>query len=1077
MKITGKLIAESPIYRGNARKTMFTRDDDGRERLVSLSGEIQGTAQALMDAFIGQSKNGRNIGLLNKLWIRLFDEPLPRGLISEVSCKLNKTSYPSDHFFDLRMGIKLDEDRWASEANANYKMETVLRDSVFDFDMTVSDAAMKNKDDQARLFYLLDELVGGRFWFGAGKSKGLGRLRLELDKPLSAPEAAPPVNPKSNHLRLVLSFDARNPVLVGWNWGKVEPDTPSFAAVEGKVLIGALRDLPPFLAERLRMVLGGPILSPQDWKTKLAQYLPRMTAIWLMEQSKSEVETWSLPDAELAKLGKGKFALSAKLMDRLKPLTEQTFTTREEAEAAVNQAMSQKANMAGRVAKILERSTSAGSDLNRNAWGQIADAFELDDGLAETVAARINDEPELTKALQAACTPVLARYGDLVDRQINLLQSDAWVDQEVAYRQQHLEIKEMILAGKISESQWDDPNQPPKGVAGTAWREFLETHSRVRFSHIANERNLRKSITNDQNMIAFLRTYRNRTRQELAQPQHIDFRPGGRNNAQVSKKYGKPYDTIFMRMLVWKPGQGKDGTWEAYIPGSTIKGAFRKRASQVLKTLWGESRQTDEVLGRLFGVQGQKALINFSDACLASPDNLERNWCSMDGVKMDPGTGQPIESAKSDYLYAYGRDLAFRLQLDLLDMTNADKEALTVLAHLLHDFQVGDVPLGGAKNSGMGWVQAGIEEIDWRTGNPGDIGSWLFQGVAPQRNGLWNQLRLTGQDAQNVFQAVVPTTPLVRKGQSAAARPERARAGFVSHRSFGGFSGRLEVEAEVRTPLHIRESGEPSFATQLPDGPVPGWDCFSLAPPEAALRDADRAYALPAKSLRGLLRHVYAIASDSSQDSSVIAKLNPVDGLFGWVGKGQNQALMGRLSMGFATFASANPCWFKVPFPYGEWQYADGKWTQQAEAKAKTVRVGQKWRLFPNTPLAPLVQQLDGFSPDTAQAVYIRALSPGDKARFTIRFWNLEEEELRRLLWCIQLDADMAHKMGKARYLGFGSLRLRVLPDSFLIDWAARYGQDAGATGRIPLEPGKWQAKDEIKHHGALRKALNADAI
>ena len=78
MILQGKLIAESPIYRGNARKTLFTRDGDGAHRLVSLPGEISGTAQALMDAFIGQSRNGKNIGLLDESWQRLYGEPLPK---------------------------------------------------------------------------------------------------------------------------------------------------------------------------------------------------------------------------------------------------------------------------------------------------------------------------------------------------------------------------------------------------------------------------------------------------------------------------------------------------------------------------------------------------------------------------------------------------------------------------------------------------------------------------------------------------------------------------------------------------------------------------------------------------------------------------------------------------------------------------------------------------------------------------------------------------------------------------------------------------------------------------------------
>ena len=122
MDLNGQLIAESPIYRGNAIKTLFTRDSNGKQRLVSLPGRIGGTAQALMDAFIGEFLNKRkrkitNKGLLNREWERFYNEQMPGKLISQVECRLNKKSYLRDRFFDLRMGIKLDEDRWAAEAN------------------------------------------------------------------------------------------------------------------------------------------------------------------------------------------------------------------------------------------------------------------------------------------------------------------------------------------------------------------------------------------------------------------------------------------------------------------------------------------------------------------------------------------------------------------------------------------------------------------------------------------------------------------------------------------------------------------------------------------------------------------------------------------------------------------------------------------------------------------------------------------------------------------------------------------------------------------------------------------------
>ena len=100
----------------------------------------------------------------------------------------------------------------------------------------------------------------------------------------------------------------------------------------------------------------------------------------------------------------------------------------------------------------------------------------------------------------------------------------------------------------------------------------------------------------------------------------------------------------------------------------------------------------------------------------------------------------------------------------------------------------------------------------------------------------------------------------------------------------------------------MRESGEPSFSATLDDGPLHGSDFFALAPPEVAWRDSAKTYALPSKSIRGMLRHVYAIASNAVGESPDIGRLNPVDSLFGWVGRGPNQAIMSRLVFNFGIF-------------------------------------------------------------------------------------------------------------------------------------------------------------------------------
>jgi CRISPR/Cas system CSM-associated protein Csm3 (group 7 of RAMP superfamily) len=1084
MVLRGKLYAESPIYRGNARKTLFTRDGDGTHRLVSLAGEVAGTAQSLMDAFIGQSRDGRNVGLLDRMWLRLFDSPMPNGLITQVDCKLQKESYPRDNFFDLRMGIKLDEDRWAAEANANYKMETLFRNSVFDLALSVNESVLQQGENAARLYYVLRELQEERFWFGAGKSKGLGRVRLEMDLPFSAPETPPRLQPDANHLRVSFTFDMTNPVLVGWNWGKVDPDVPSFAAIEGRLLVEAMRDLPEPISDRLKMGLAGPILSAEDWKQKFAEYLPRTIAIWLMARSSGQAETWVLPAKAVAKLGKGKHSLSKKILAQIQPLIDRPFPSEEEAKAVFTETLGEKAHMANRILKVMVHERQTVRRLDSATWLQVASSLGLDAdaSLPDRLAEHIQDEAALIKILAPACQKILPRLYQPVDQQIKLLQSDAWVDVEIARREEHLRIKTMLLQGEIDEYQWGDPELIPQGISSATWREFVDTHSRVRFSHMLDRRNLDKSITNDENFIAFLKSYRDRTRQELAQPHHIDFRAGGALNREISRKYGKPYDTVFMRMLSWSPSSREEGAWEIYIPGSTIKGAFRKRASQVLKTLWDESARTTGTLDHLFGTQRQGGLVFFSDAYLRDPIDPERAWCSMDGVRMDPKTARPVEEAKRDYLFAYGDQLTFQLQVDIQDIAEQDLEVISLLFHLIQDFQRGDIPLGGEKTSGFGWVEAEVSKLTWLTAKSGGIGEKLFGKQTLSQDGIWQSLELEGERAASVLQ---PIYPLLPEGTAASQAPPRAGAGFISHRSFGGCCGTLAVEAEVLTPINIRESGEPSFRATLAEGPANGWDFFSMAPPEATQRGPDKIYALPSRSVKGMLRHIYSIASDAREPSPDISRLNPADSMFGWVGTGPNQAIMGRLSFSFGLFADPEGsagkgpelAWFKVPYPYGQWRYTKGQWQSTPGDPVPVQLIGKSWRVFPHVPLAPIVQQLDDFQPDTFQARYFRAILPGARARFTIRFWNLDEQEFQRLIWCVVLEPGLAHKMGNNRYLGLGSLRLHILPDSFLIDWGARYAGEPERSWRLPVQIDEWINPGVIEHYTELRKALHAKRL
>lgn len=55
-----------------------------------------------------------------------------------------------------------------------------------------------------------------------------------------------------------------------------------------------------------------------------------------------------------------------------------------------------------------------------------------------------------------------------------------------------------------------------------------------------------------------------------------------------------------------------------------------------------------------------------------------------------------------------------------------------------------------------------------------------------------------------------------------------------------------------------------------------------------------------------------------------------------------------------------------------------------------------------------------------------RCAETGSIFTFNIDYWNLTVKELKCLLTAIQLEEGLAHKIGKSKYLGFGSCRITI---------------------------------------------------
>ncbi len=85
------------------------------------------------------------------------------------------------------------------------------------------------------------------------------------------------------------------------------------------------------------------------------------------------------------------------------------------------------------------------------------------------------------------------------------------------------------------------------------------------------------------------------------------------------------------------------------------------------------------------------------------------------------------------------------------------------------------------------------------------------------------------------------------------------------------------------------------------------------------------------------------------------------------------------------------------------------------------------------------------------------ALEPGAKFSFSIQFENLAPVELGTLLWCLKLEGKGFHRLGYAKPLGFGSLRLAGLQVS-VIEMDERYttGWQSGVRPVEPAEQQQW---------------------
>jgi hypothetical protein len=99
-------------------------------------------------------------------------------------------------------------------------------------------------------------------------------------------------------------------------------------------------------------------------------------------------------------------------------------------------------------------------------------------------------------------------------------------------------------------------------------------------------------------------------------------------------------------------------------------------------------------------------------------------------------------------------------------------------------------------------------------------------------------------------------------------------------------------------------------------------------------------------------------------------------------------------------------------------------------------------------------------------------IEPTSTFTFTLNFENLAELELGALLWALELEEGMHHRLGYAKPLGFGSVRLKV-KSLETMDWAQRWTALASDTGWRPAFDHKTRLVEEFK--AKMREIYPAD--
>lgn len=268
-----------------------------------------------------------------------------------------------------------------------------------------------------------------------------------------------------------------------------------------------------------------------------------------------------------------------------------------------------------------------------------------------------------------------------------------------------------------------------------------------------SKENFEKAVRNDENTIELFKQYGQSLRDFLNGNQYRDYREMIKSK-NATGYYGKTYDKLPVRL------NSLNGFSQIYIPGSTLKGAFRARAQQIIKTLfpqnlWCNVATSNELqdypcnkecpVCRLFGTTKFKydkppkplrSRIFFRDAYPNDNDRIQ--LYPVDNVPICRLSGKGLN--KSNLLFAYSPETYMETKILIRNIKENEQWILALLGHILKDIYYGDIPIGSGKFCGLGRLHGNIASI--KVGCHKE--TWLYNtlcslGQPPQERFFWEE--------------------------------------------------------------------------------------------------------------------------------------------------------------------------------------------------------------------------------------------------------------------------------------------------------------------------------------------------